>query len=292
MQKLFTAEQIRAWDQYTIANEPILSIDLMERASLAFVHWFEKRYNTTHPIYIYAGPGNNGGDGLAIARLLRNLNYIVDVILISPKDKLSQDCQINYNRLQTTPHKIVSATDNYKRNIPNNAIVIDSLFGSGLNKPLNGIFKEIVAFLNTTKAIKIALDIPSGMYCDQLNSSSDAIFKSDHTISFQVPKLAFFFEPNQQYVSRFTTVNIGLLESYIAITPSPYFYSSNQEPYKIDTGSEITIISYDEISESSNYILKELLQKVIQTNQNIELKANYCITATTQGKVLITKPEN
>ena len=83
MQKLFTAQQIRAWDQFTIENEPISSIDLMERASLAFVHWFEKQYNTAHPIFIYAGPGNNGGDGLAIARLLNDRNYTVEVVLIN-----------------------------------------------------------------------------------------------------------------------------------------------------------------------------------------------------------------
>ena len=292
MQKLFTAEQIRAWDQYTIKNEPIASIDLMERASLAFVYWFEKKYNTAQPVYIYAGPGNNGGDGLAIARLLSDRNYTVEVVLVTPKDKLSTDCQINYERLPKKPHKIVHSTDDYKGKIPNNAIIIDSLFGSGLNKPVSGLFKEVLSYLNTIDAIKIAIDIPSGMHCDLLNSSSDTIFNSDHTVSFQVPKLAFYFEKNQQYINQFTTVNIGLSEHYEMFTPSPYYYIDNLENAIIDMDSEPTSISHSELGKSNNNILKELQQRAIQTGETIVLKGCYNIRATVQGKVFIMKPQN
>ena len=129
------------------------------------------------------------------------------------------------------------------------------------------------------------------MYCDQLNSPSDTIFKSDHTISFHVPKLAFFLESNQQYIDQFTTVNIGLLELYNSLTPSPYYYINNLEYNSIDLDSEPTSISYNEVSKLNNNILEALQQRAIHTRENIELKGTYNITATAQGKVFIEKPK-
>lgn len=214
MIKLFSSQQIKQWDQYTIKNEPISSLDLMERASLSFVNWYANVYNKNYSIHIFCGPGNNGGDGFAIGRLLQKSNYTVKYYLVNPNNKLSNDCETNSSRIVSKIKYIKSSKNLNSLRIAENDIIIDGLLGSGLTRPVSGIFKELIQLLNELDNHKIAIDIPSGMHCDIINNSSDTVLKSDKVISFQIPKRAFFFKENDIYLMSIHITNIGLSKDY------------------------------------------------------------------------------
>jgi len=224
--KIFSVDQIQAADKYTIENEPITSIDLMERASLNVVEWLVNKFDAIYKIKIFCGPGNNGGDGLAIARILSSINYGVEVFIVEPTDKTSNDFKINLERIDKNKISITLINDAniINENSFQNAIIIDALFGSGLNKPLSGVYAEIVNKLNQINAIKISIDVPSGLYSDTLNSKEDIIFKSNYTLSFQFPKLSFMFPENAVNVGTFLVLDIGLHAKYISETPTQYYF--------------------------------------------------------------------
>ena len=199
--KIFTAEQIRQLDAYTIENEPIASIDLMERAALTFTYWFINQFpETGSPIHIFCGPGNNGGDGLAIARMLHHRFYDITVYRCHIGGSTSEDFDVNLGRLPA--HGGVPVHDIEKNGsfpeLPAGAILIDGIFGSGLNRPVEGFWAELLEHLNQQAATRVAIDIPSGLFADQ--PTRGVTFHAGHTFSFEVPKFAFFFPENQQRV--------------------------------------------------------------------------------------------
>ncbi|WMN11573.1 NAD(P)H-hydrate dehydratase [Marivirga salinae] len=217
--KILNVQQIREADQFTIKNEPIASIDLMERASGQVVNWVCKHFSNEHEIIVLAGSGNNGGDGLAIARLLSNQNYSVKVVLIMGESG-SDDFEQNLDRLKSLK-KVEILNDFNFSNSNNDYIFIDAIFGSGLSRPIEGDIAKFVQKVNEAKGIKLAVDIPSGVFADE-PSPGETIFKSDFTLSFQVPKLAFMMAENQQYVGQFEILNIGLSEEFINNCISDY----------------------------------------------------------------------
>jgi len=222
--KIISPEQTRQLDQYTIQHEPIASIDLMERASRAFCKWFAEVFTDKfRPVVIVCGPGNNGGDGLAIARLLQEQHYDTQVYLLHFTDQYSPDCQTNLERYHNMwPDQVVEITAKNPKlpPIPGNALLIDAIFGSGLNRPVEGPFAAILEQLNAVPATKVSVDIPSGLFADQ--SSNGVIFHADFTCTFQLPKLAFFFPENQDYVGEWTAVEIGLSKAFIAELETPF----------------------------------------------------------------------
>ena len=183
--KILTAHQIRKLDAYTIASEPIKSIDLMERASCAFVEWFGKMYNQNVAILIIAGAGNNGGDALAIARLLHEKSFRIKVFLALPDSKGSPDYQINLSRLQSN----IKVIDNIETDF-DSEVIIDGLVGSGLTRPIEGVFGELVAVLNKLERDIISIDVASGLVSDKI-AKEEYIIKPAFTISFQLPKLCY-----------------------------------------------------------------------------------------------------
>ena len=220
---ILSSEKIRALDQYTIENEPINSIDLMERASKAFVAWFVKAYNMSRLVKVFCGTGNNGGDGLAISRLLLDYGYSVQAFYIGNAETGSEDFKINRERLIKMIDVINIKTESDFPEIENDNIVIDGIFGSGLSRPVVGIFGELIEYLNRKEsAAKIAIDIPSGLF-DHVHSSDGAIFMANHTISFQVPKLAFFMPQNDQYCGHIELVDIGLHQQYLSTIEEKYY---------------------------------------------------------------------
>jgi hydroxyethylthiazole kinase-like uncharacterized protein yjeF len=212
MIRILSSKQIREADAYTIEHEPISSINLMERASRAFVNWFVENFDVTHRIGIVCGTGNNGGDGLAIARLLKEWNYTVHVWIV-PGSSETDDFKINRDRLkgrvQTTTFLPGSDVDTFTEI----DILVDALFGSGLSRPLDGIFADAIRAMNGTDCIRVAVDVPSGLRADE--PSSGEIFHAHHTISFQTPKLAFLFPSHHQFVGEWTIVDIGLDKQFI-----------------------------------------------------------------------------
>ncbi|MEM9887764.1 MAG: NAD(P)H-hydrate dehydratase [Bacteroidota bacterium] len=223
MNKIFTADQTRQLDQYTIQHEPIASIDLMERASTAFAAKFEALFpDTNKEIVILCGVGNNGGDGFVIARLLHKKGRKVQVIHALVSDQLSPDCKTNKERLpDDIPILELKKGDEFPA-ITANSILIDAFFGSGLNRPIMGYWGKWIQYLNELEITKIAVDVPSGLFADQ--ASEGNILKADHTISFQLAKWAFFAAENEQYVGNWFVVDIGLSEKGISEIASTRFY--------------------------------------------------------------------
>ncbi|MFD1553656.1 bifunctional ADP-dependent NAD(P)H-hydrate dehydratase/NAD(P)H-hydrate epimerase [Putridiphycobacter roseus] len=219
LKKILNVAQIRATDKYTMDNAPIASIDLMEQAALAFVKAFEKHSNASKKIIIVCGVGNNGGDGLAVSRLLRQKGMDVHVMLVKFKETLSADCKINKNRLKEVEELTVTDT------VPDFAaydIIIDALFGSGLNNPVKGFPAAVIAAINKAEKTVFSIDVPSGLPCDAI-STSKSIVNNSHVISFQRPKLAFFFPEHRAYIRDWEVVDIGLDEAFIQAQKSNYF---------------------------------------------------------------------
>ena len=167
MIKILSAQQIRALDVYTIQHEPISSIDLMERACRAFVGWFTERFDETQKVAIVCGTGNNGGDGLGIARLLKMWGYPVNVLLIRGGTE-TEDLKTNLERLKGKVEVTEVASTNSDL-FSRYDIVIDAIFGSGLSRPAEGIQAAIIQQMNQADAIRIAIDIPSGLQTDKVS---------------------------------------------------------------------------------------------------------------------------
>lgn len=210
MLPILTAEQIRQADAYTIQHEPITSFELMQRAATAFTDKLLTLIpHQKQPIFIFCGNGNNGGDGLVVAHLLQLMQFEVHTFVTQKQG--SQDFQQAFQILKKKP-QLVSSTF---PEIPKNAIVIDALFGTGLNRPLEGRIAELVQYLNHTGNTIIAVDVPSGLILDK-NTTDKNIICATHTISFEYPKLAFFLPQNAKYVGNWHLVEIGLLPSFLA----------------------------------------------------------------------------
>lgn len=223
--KILNAQQIRAADQHTILNEPIASIDLMERASSKCFDWIIKRYGKTSSFHIFCGIGNNGGDGLAIARLLHLNKYNVICYIVEFSNNTSEDFAINLNRLNTVGAKIISIKeDSSVISIEGeNNIIIDAIFGTGLTRPASGIAGEIIQKINSLEKEIIAIDIPSGLFCeDNSQNNSSSIVNATHTLSFEVPKLAFVLPDNESYCGNWHILSIGLDKPFISDIDSPY----------------------------------------------------------------------
>ena len=224
--KILKSEQVKDVDAYTIKNEPIMSINLMERAAGQCSQWIIEHFGVKKKINIFIGPGNNGGDGLAVARQLAEENVEVKVFLLKISNKLSKDAEINFNRLQEQNKVEICSVEkgSILPEIDSKEIIIDGLFGSGLNRPLEGFPSEVVKHLNKMNAVRIAIDFPSGLFGEN-NSSNDyeSIFKADYTLTFQFPGLSFFYPENEDYVGEWHVLDIGLNQHKIDNTDSPYF---------------------------------------------------------------------
>lgn len=220
--KILSTQQIREADAYTIANEPIASIDLMERTSKAFVNWFVDLFDANNEVWIFCGTGNNGGDGLAIARLLHEKKYNVKVFVVNPKSRWSEDFEINYQRFLLL-FKILSVKDPSDiQAVPKDVIAVDGLFGSGLSRRVDGLGVDVIEVINKSNCTTIAIDIPSGLFADE-STNEGAIIKADYTIAFQVPKLAFVMKEAGMNVGIWEVVNIGLDQSFIDQCDTEYF---------------------------------------------------------------------
>lgn len=232
--KLLNPEQTRALDQYTIQNEPISSIDLMERAAQSCIDWLLANIKQ-QSFYIFAGAGNNGGDGLAIARMLNYLTYKKKVFLIKASNKLSTDASINLERLQQKDASCLSIVNSINdidfNGIEKDAIIIDALFGSGLNRPLEGLYQLVVEQINQLPNKVVSIDIPSGLFAeyDKDSSQGHCIVKAHSTLTFQMPKLSFFLPESSQYVGKWHVLNIGLSHKFIQEQPCQHHMVKKKE---------------------------------------------------------------
>lgn len=224
--KILTGAQIRELDQYTIDHEPIASIDLMERASRAITQAITTRFESTTPVVVFAGPGNNGGDALAVSRMLSEKGYIVDAYLFNIHGTLSDNCEKNRDRLKSEGlvHSYTEVTSNFDPpKLTQQILVIDGLFGSGLNKPLTGGFASLVKYINQSTARVVSIDMPSGLMAeDNSANNSAAIIRADLTLTLQFKKLSMYYADCQQYLGKVQVLDIRLSKEYVKSIPSPF----------------------------------------------------------------------
>ena len=224
MLPLLTSDQIREADAYTIAHEPIASIDLMERASKAFVGWFINHFpDKDQSISVYCGTGNNGGDGLAIARMLDDHQYKnLNVKVVRFSDKSTADFKTNLERLQKAPISIseIHAGNNFPAG--DCRVLIDAMLGTGLNKPLDGDYKRLIDHLNSLAKTVVAVDVPTGFFSDGEMPHGAGVLKADLVITFQQPKINFLLPESSPFIKCWEAVNIGIDEKFVHSLNSPY----------------------------------------------------------------------
>ena len=230
--KLFRSDQLKEIDEYTINEELVTSADLMERAAIQLLQWYLQKFERSRHIYIFIGPGNNGGDGLALARLLESNRYEPEVYYIEFTEKTSQDWKTNLLRLKREtkiPFIYLKDADQFPA-ITSEDIIIDAIFGSGLTRPVGGLAGDVIKLINQTGATIISIDIPSGMYSeDNTENNYDFIISAHYTLSFQFPKLSFMFAENARCIGKWEVLPIRLSANSIRNTISPYIFLEKDE---------------------------------------------------------------
>jgi len=204
--KILNSSQIKIVDQNSIVEQGIISIDLMEKAAAKCLQWIEdqEEIDEANPIHVFCGLGNNGGDGLALARMLILEFYDVKVYIVHYSDKLSDDFLTNFNRAEEFEiHPISIHSEDDFPQIKETDFVIDAIFGIGIHHAPSGFTKNLIKHLNQSKAKIISIDIPSGLFLDKPIIDTESVVKSSITLSFQLPKLAFLLPDNANYVTDF-----------------------------------------------------------------------------------------
>lgn len=228
--KIPTIKNAREADVFTIENEPITSVNLMERAASTAFGWIENKlsHQTETEVKIFCGMGNNGGDGFVLGRLFCQKHYDVEVFLVHVGEKMSHDCLVNYERLKVLDSSVIR--DVFSKNdfpeISDSDVVIDAMFGSGLTRPLEGLAAEMVEHLNDNQAVRIAIDIASGLNGDGF-ATSKYTFRPDYTLSFQFPKLAFLLPENEPFVGNWEVLDIKIHPDYVEKVESVNFLTES-----------------------------------------------------------------
>jgi NAD(P)H-hydrate epimerase len=248
--KILSVPQIREADRFTIECEPISGLNLMERASYAIFERLINLFDKQHEFHVLCGPGNNGGDGLAIARMLSRASYKVTTWVIYNQLEPSEDNRANLSKLQQCEGAIINYVEvlsDFNISVESKKIVlIDALFGSGLNRCLLGLWSDLIHVINQANITKVAVDIPSGLFADQLNNPKDSILKADYTFTFEFPKLTFLFSESAQFIGNWEVVPIGLHPNYI-----------------------------DNLVVKNYYITQQFIQSILQTRANFSHKGSY-----------------
>jgi ADP-dependent NAD(P)H-hydrate dehydratase / NAD(P)H-hydrate epimerase len=221
--KILSAVQVREWDEYTIQHEPISSVNLMERAAGKCADWIMLQYPEVNSFAIFCGKGNNGGDGLVIARMLIENNYSASVYILEFGHKGTDDFQTNLARLHLYPQAEIHfiQSSGHFHPFAEGQIIVDALLGSGINRPLEGLTAELVKYINSSGCDIVSIDIPSGLFTDD-SSKGLITVKARHTLSFQTYKLAFLFAENEEAIGEIHLLDIGLHPDYLTDVNAGY----------------------------------------------------------------------
>lgn len=221
---IYNRTQIKAWDAYTIGHEPVESIDLMERAARKCYDWIVSEFPFRNQFVFFCGTGNNGGDGLALARMLASEVREIQVFLCK-QGALSHDCQVNLDRLNAqgiVPEEWTGGDEWLSAIVPD-AIIVDALFGTGLSRPVEGAWAGLVYALNELPNTMISIDVPSGLPADAL-AVNDAVVEADYTLTFQFPKFSFFLPEHDRFTGRWVVLDIGLHPAFEEAERTPYAF--------------------------------------------------------------------
>lgn len=219
--KILSADQMRQLDQYTIENEPISSLKLMERAAGACADWILEHFPGRSSFAVICGQGNNGGDGLVVARLLARADRNV-VVWICDIGSPSPDFSANLDRLKKETDVVTNHLEkgDLPRDIPDDGIIIDAIFGYGLNRPVEGEWADLISHINSLSYLVVSIDMPSGLFADK--PTDTPAIQAGFTLSFELPKRSFCIPENQHNVGEWVILPIGLDKGYLASLDTPY----------------------------------------------------------------------
>ncbi len=219
--KIFAKEQIYQGDKLTSERQNISSTDLMERAGTQIFNWIHMRMQGAQvPIHLFCGIGNNGGDGLVLARHLVTHGYNVLTYIVNCSDKRSKDFLINYDRIKNVTKDwpiLLSCKEEFPE-IHRDDIIVDAVFGIGLNRPADDWVKSLFIHFRNTKAFTLAIDIPSGLYTDKIPDDENGVVWANYTLSFQSPKLVFFLPETAKYTQQWEVLDIGIDPEFLFTT--------------------------------------------------------------------------
>ncbi|MFN9798883.1 MAG: NAD(P)H-hydrate epimerase, partial [Bacteroidota bacterium] len=227
--KLPSAAQTREWDAFTMAHEPVASIDLMERAAAGCTDLLLRQYGGS-PFCVICGTGNNGGDGLAIARMLFHAGALVRVFLAGDPATGSADFLTNYGRLLDMGVNIAVISEAQPwPEIKPREVCVDALLGTGINRPVRGWLARLIRHINASNALIVSIDVPSGFRPDLFELQEGAIIEATETITFQRPLPALLFEEHAAYAGNMTVLDIGLHPGYLGQIETELQYLTQEE---------------------------------------------------------------
>lgn len=224
--RILTASQIKQADQFTITTEEISSNDLMSIAGRQLFHEIVKLFPRNNSFSVFCGPGNNGGDGLVIAQYLYKKKKLEALYILNGNFSPEFNTNLTKIKEQGIGYVLIEKESHLKTiNFSEDTIIVDALYGVGISRPLFGLPAAVIQKLNSFPNVKVAIDVPSGLSPDLLFiSDSSNTIKADITLSVQLPKLAFMFPENQDFVGDFICVDIGLSKEFIEIPTHTNYY--------------------------------------------------------------------
>lgn len=233
MIKIVPTAQIKTLDEHAIRMEGISQVELIERAAAKFSERFRKAHPYKHMrVLVFAGQGNNGADALAISCQLLRRGYNVKTFLLNPNDQLSPGCE-HYKQM------LLAEEDNHFTELIDNIelpmltaedILIDGLFGSGLNRPVEGYYESVIQYINRSDSFIVSIDIPSGLMGeDNTNIRLSKVVQANETYTFEYPKLAFLFPEYEYFVGDWTLLSIDLHPEAMERIDSPFYFVQEQD---------------------------------------------------------------
>lgn len=230
--KVFSKEQIYQGDKITEKQQGVSSLELMERPGLQIFNWMHLRMQGAQvPIHVFCGIGNNGGDALVLARQLIVHGYNVFTYVVNCGNGRSQDFLTGYERVKEVTKKwpeLLKCESDFPQIHPDD-IIVDGIFGTGLNRPVDDWIKTLFHHFKASKAFTLSIDIPSGLYTDKPVDDPNGVVQANFTLSYQSPKLVFFLPETKQYTVQWEVIDIGLDREFLITTETEVELISKNE---------------------------------------------------------------
>lgn len=228
--KILTAEELYKAHHDTIEKQQISELDLVERAGLQVFNWIHRRMQGSQvKIHLFNGIGNNGAVGLSLARHLLINGYNIDNYVVNFSKKRTSAFLANYDKIKELKSWpiLINESDEFPKEIGADDIIIDAIFGIGLNKDTGNLVNNLFAYLNTSKAFKLAIDIPSGLHANKAVDLNH-VLKVNYTLTFQSPKLVFFLPETTVFTEQWEVLDIGLDQGSLQATSAPQLISKHE----------------------------------------------------------------
>lgn len=227
--KILSAADMYKWEQLTIKSQNLAPAELMERAAEALFHAIQQYIGERHASFVVlCGFGNNGGDGLAVGRMLYNAGHTVKIYLLA-HESYSTENQINQQRLTEMGLSITPITSESFLEFPEKSILIDALFGYGLSRRLDDSWKTLIDQINAASNTTLSVDIPSGLFADKPTPLEAPIIRANITYTLSCPKLSLLFPKYAHFSGTFKVLDIGLDKIILSRIPATYHYTQKED---------------------------------------------------------------